>query len=203
MAKFDVAKQFTKDLEGGFWNDPSAGYTYAGITAKYFPGWKGWAYLKKIAAAKYGSLSNVPRYTKFPDRTLQQLVDDFYKQNHWLVYVKGDQFQNQDMANLVYDFIVHKQNDAIGVINEVAKSFNRSVRTSKDTITNEVIATLNNNMVPAYAALYNARINYYQGSKKFSAAMKAAFVDRVKKFPASIKSLSSWLTTFSSFNFSD
>lgn len=189
---FTIAKQFTKDLEGGYWNDPSAGHTYAGITYKYYPNWKGWPLLFQLAAKRFGSIANTPRYTKFKSPELDALIADFYKTNFWDKKLNGSLFRNQDIVNFTYDFIVHKENDAIAVINHTAKILQPNVTTNKTSVSKAVIDTANSNQQKFYEVLRNNRVLYYRnprsipgtGSRKFSAGLVKAFIrDRVNRFP--------------------
>lgn len=189
---FTIAKNFTKDLEGGYFKDPSASYTYAGITYKYYPNWKGWPLLFSLAKKKFGSIANTPRYTKFKSAELDKLIADFYKINFWDKKLNGSLFRNQDIANFSYDFLVHKENDAIATINVTAKKINPSVLTNKTSLSKAVIDTANANQEKFYTDLRKNRELYYRnprsipgtGSRAFSRGLVNAFIsDRVNKFP--------------------
>lgn len=192
---FTIAKKNTSDLEGGFWNDPSAGFTYAGITAKYFPNWRGWPILQRLAAARgWRSLASVPRYTKFNDRELDKAIAEFYHQNFWLKVMQGDKFRNQQIQSLIYDFLVHKMYDAVAVVNHTARTINKNVAIKKTVITDEVINLANTFQKRFYDLLIENRKLYYRNPKrfagtnedKFSSKMITAFVNRVNKFPSTI-----------------
>lgn len=180
MANFALSKEYTSDLEGGFWNDPSAGWTYAGITKKYFPQWPGFAMLAQLQK-QYLKGKPIPRYTKFNYPPLIQLVNDFYKNNFWNK-LNGQYIANQTIANFMYDFFVHKQNDAVEVMNNVANSLQTGIKTEKNKVGIRVVELINQYPAEFYAALRTARINYYN-SGKFSAKMARAFVKRVNRFP--------------------
>jgi lysozyme family protein len=182
MANFLIAKNFTKDLEGGFWNDPSAGWTYAGITKKYYPAWPGFRRLLQLQQQVYKG-GAIPRYKKFDDAELNKMVDDFYRTLHWGKYMKGDKINNQDISNFLYDFIVHKENDAIEVINKVAVQMEPGTYTEKTNLSSSIIAVINKYPRSFYLYIVAARLNYYANSKKFSGGLKAAFKQRVNKFP--------------------
>lgn len=194
--QFSIAKERTKDLEGGYWKDPSAGHTYAGITWKYYSLWPGWKRLFQLAAAKFGNISRVPRYTKFDDAQLNKHIADFYLKRYWNGMMNADLFRNQDIANMVYDFVVHKENDAIAVINHTAKQLSKNVGTSKAKLSAAVIAVANNAQEKFYSTLRRNRELYYKNPKaipgtsvkSFSNALTNAFIrDRVNKFPATTR----------------
>ncbi|MEO8769015.1 MAG: glycosyl hydrolase 108 family protein [Ferruginibacter sp.] len=186
MANFFISRELTKNIEGGFWNDPSAGWTYAGITKNNYPFWPGWNRLQELQK-KFFNGQEIPRYKIFNDSILENLVSDFYKNNFWNKILSGDLIKNQVIANFIYDFIVHKQNAAVGVINNSVSLLDPHItNTSKTSLTKDVIDIINKLPVQFYQTLRTARINYYQSSKHFSDKFKKAFVDRVNKFPVSI-----------------
>ena len=184
MASFHVSKTFTADLEGGFWNDPSAGWTYKGITKKYYPTWPGFKRLEQLRLKHFGS-KEIPRYTRFNDTLLDSLVADFYKNNFWNK-IYGDYIANQTIANFMYDFFVHKQNDAMKVINTAAQATDASVIIKTTSLTASVVNAINAAPAAYYTKLYTLRLAYYAGSSKFSKSLKEAFKKRVLKFPETI-----------------
>lgn len=192
---FHIAKQQTTELEGGYWLDPSAGHTYAGITYKFYPKWPGWPLLFQLARQRFGSRP-IPRYTVFQNAQLERLVAEFYRQEFWVKLMQGDTFKNQTLANFIYDFLVHKKYDAIAVVNHTARSMAPRVVTSATRITPQVIALANTFQTVFYARLRANREAYYRnprnilGTKEraFSTALANAFIrDRVNKFPATLQ----------------
>ncbi len=185
MANFKVSKDFTKDIEGGFWNDPSAGWTYAGVTKRYFPLWPGFARLQQLKNKFYPGRA-IPHYTLFRDEILNRYVDEFYRNTFWNKILSGDIIANQTLANLIYDFVVHKQYDAVAVINYTAKRFDTEIVTHKTKLSEDVLDVMNDKPTRFYSLLRQNRINYYLSSSKFSAKKKQAFKERVEKFPNNI-----------------
>ncbi|RTL56235.1 MAG: hypothetical protein EKK37_17330 [Sphingobacteriales bacterium] len=185
MARFDIAKEYTSDLEGGFWNDPSAGYTYAGITFKYYPDWEGWTRLIQLGKQFFGAIEKIPRYTKFNDTILDEDVNNYYQQRQWKFLSKGDSIINQTIANMIYDFIVHKENAAIRVINKAVKTKDSTVITNGSQLSHQVVLLLNQYPQDLYKAIRAARINYYKKGP-FSTKVKKAFIKRVQRFPVEI-----------------
>lgn len=184
MANFYVSKELTKDIEGGFFNDPTAGFTYRGITKKYYPGWPGFNRLV-LLQQKFFPGRQIPRYTVFQDPVLDQMVSDFYKYNFWNL-ISGDHIANQHIANFIYDFFVHKQNDAIRVINDSAKVFAPGVKTFQTKLSADVISLINRLPGVFYNTLRQARMVYYKTKTGFSKKNRLLFLDRVKRFPVTI-----------------
>lgn len=195
-AIFNISKGVTKDLEGGYWNDKSAGYTYNGISYKYFPNWEGWPIIFSLATRRFGGIAKTPRYTVFKDAKLDAAVDAFKKKQFWDKFIGDGRLLNQDIANMVYDFIFHKMYDALTVINYTARSINKSVALRNDRLSDAVVQLINNNQVAFYVALRNNRRLYYLNprnipgtkSDRFSTKMANGFVKtRVNSFPATTK----------------
>lgn len=100
MANFLIAYKKTGGFEGG-WNHVAGdrgGETYCGIARKFWPKWAGW----KIVDSK----KPIKNKTIFKDEALEKLVKDFYKKEFWDV-VGGDQVEDQNIANTLYDFGVN------------------------------------------------------------------------------------------------
>ncbi|MBC7535104.1 MAG: hypothetical protein H7258_05365 [Ferruginibacter sp.] len=181
MANFNISKDITIEFEGGFFNDRSAGWTYRGITEKFYPSWPGFARIRKLTGGKTPA-----RYKIFKDAILDAYVDEFHNSVFWKNKVTGESIANQAIANMCYDFILHKENDAIKVINNVAKVFNPYITTKQTSLSLDVVKEMNKNPLEFYASLRNARLAYYNNSRNFSKPLKASFVRRVNKLPSSI-----------------
>lgn len=194
MANFNITKEITKEFEGGFWNDPSAGWTYRGITEKNYPSWPGFARIRQLTGGRAPA-----RYAVIKDSILDTMVDDFYNAAFWKKIVSGDSIRSQEVANMAYDFILHKQNAAVAVINNVAKTFSPAAATKLTVLSADVLRAMNTSPAAFYSRLRAARIAYYNNSPKFSKPMKAAFVKRVNKMPEKISTpgkLPDMLNTF-------
>lgn len=107
MANFDQAYDKVLGAEGGYSHVSSdlGGETYAGISRKYNPGWKGWELIDSYKATFPGGI--IPRYTKFNDATLKQLIRDFYKATQWDV-IYGDTIKSQSVADIIFDARVNQ-----------------------------------------------------------------------------------------------
>lgn len=107
MANYQIAEGITGRNEGGYANDPAdnGGETYAGIARKFWPKWAGWNIIDKIKAEQGKTAKIINLYAK-ADTTLHNLITKFYKNNFWDVN-KLDLFEDQQLANSVYDFGVN------------------------------------------------------------------------------------------------
>lgn len=92
MADFLPAFEAMIKNEGGYVLETiegdRGGQTYAGIARNMNPGWAGWALID--------NKSPVPA----------QMVRDFYRLNHWNA-IRGDQIDNQAIAQTIFDFHVN------------------------------------------------------------------------------------------------
>lgn len=102
MADFKQALQMVLQHEGGYVNDPNdpGGETYKGIARNMNSGWLGWILIdiQKKQANFPANLSN--------NSELNTEIEHFYKINYW-DRVKGDQINDQRVANTIFDFSVN------------------------------------------------------------------------------------------------
>lgn len=95
MAEFKPAFEETMQNEGGYKlhkvKGDRGGQTFAGISRRWHPDWPGWRYIDT------GNQDN-PIVT--------QLTRNFFKIKFW-DRINGDVFQDQEMAESVYDFGVN------------------------------------------------------------------------------------------------
>lgn len=121
MADFNIAYRHTAQNEGGYANSPNdkGGETYAGISRKYWPSWKGWRLIGDIKL-KHGASAKVINQFAGSDQVIQGYLSEFYKTNFW----QPNNLQlinDQQLATNVYDFGV---NAGIGT---AAKRLQRAV----------------------------------------------------------------------------
>ncbi|WP_144394092.1 glycoside hydrolase family 108 protein [Pleionea sediminis] len=94
MALFDICYEKTILNEGGYKLHKvpfdRGGLTYAGISQKYHPDWRGWEYVT----------------SEHNQTHLMPLVKEFYQNKFWNV-IKGDYIDSQEMADTIYDFAVN------------------------------------------------------------------------------------------------
>lgn len=108
MAKFEIAEAITGRNEGGYANNPAdtGGETYAGIARNYWPKWEGWKIIDSFKQSGLKTATQINNAAKVTRTPLHLLISQFYKQNFWDVN-KLDHFNDQQLANTVYDFGVN------------------------------------------------------------------------------------------------
>lgn len=100
---FLIAYRKTAIIEGGYANDPqdNGGETYAGLTRKNEPNWKGWAIIDSIKKRVGTKAENIDREaSKSPE--LATLVLEAYKLLYW-DSLSLDILKNQEIKNELYD----------------------------------------------------------------------------------------------------
>jgi lysozyme family protein len=102
MALFDSALLHTLKSEGGYVNDPQdpGGETFKGIARVHHSKWQGWIKIDLLKNAQ-----NFPLNLDH-DETLNDQVKAFYKTHFW-DRIQGDDIQNQDIAESIFDFSVN------------------------------------------------------------------------------------------------
>lgn len=102
MVDFSLAFQLMIANEGGYGNDPDdpGGETYKGIARKMHSKWNGWTTVD-LLKRQSGFPANLDK-----DAELQQDVSNFYRTVFWDP-LKGDQMNNQEVANSIFDFAVN------------------------------------------------------------------------------------------------
>ena len=102
MAQFDAAFDATMKAEGGYVNDPQdpGGETYKGIARTRNSKWPGWTTIDLMKEKR-----NFPKNLD-GNGELQEHVKNLYERNYW-DKVKGDDIQNQDIAESLFDFAVN------------------------------------------------------------------------------------------------
>lgn len=170
MADFHAAYNLTSKFEGGYVNDPddTGGETYAGISRNNWPQWIGWEFIDKIK--RHHGMNNGERLT---GDHIEAAVESFYKTNFW-DKIKGDQINNQSIANIMYDWYVNSGYHAIQWMQKVVGV------TADGVIGPKTLQAINAGCQEEIFKQYKAaRINFYH--------------DIVKKRPAQRKFLSGWL----------
>jgi lysozyme family protein len=114
MADFLTAyNKYIRPNEGGYVNNPNdkGGETYAGIARNFHPNWEGWTVIdfeKRTRGLKFNQL--------IPD--IDYMVEDFYRAM-WDKY-RLSEIQNQQIADFMFDFIVHSSSTAVKKIQTAA-----------------------------------------------------------------------------------
>jgi len=102
MAVFEAAYKIVAKHEGGYANDPddAGAETYKGISRRYHPGWRGWAYVdfrkKTHGPVKTGDF--------IENEALDAEVKAFYKA--WWDRLGAGAINSQPLANALFDFTV-------------------------------------------------------------------------------------------------
>ena len=102
MADFNSAFDETMKAEGGYVNDPDdpGGETYKGVARGRNAKWPGWTTIDLLK-----NNNNFPKNLDNNDE-LQQQVRDLYEANYW-DKVRGDDIEDQDVAESIFDFAVN------------------------------------------------------------------------------------------------
>jgi lysozyme family protein len=100
MANFKEAYFKTKSTEGGYANveGDTGGETYAGVSRKWFPNWKGWHIVDAHKPLKHNQI--------IKDETLETYLEYFYKEEFW-DKINGDTIPLQKMAEAEYDMAIN------------------------------------------------------------------------------------------------
>lgn len=200
MSNYKSAATITKQIEGGYCpgglscGGSASGETYRGIDRNYQSGWSGWQFVDQYKS-RYGAPKLYGHFIK--DATLQRKIDEsvesFYQ--GWWQNKGFNLFTNQHIANLLYAFVIHRENAAMNVINSVARDL--GARIIGNRITGDVAAALERNPGTGYELLRNAIIRHYNSLKNGSSFIK----NRVNIFPNQIakKAVGFWDSLFSLF----
>lgn len=157
MADFNKAIINILKNEGGFNKDlgDGQGMTYRGLTIKSDPDFTGWAYIK----LKLSQGIKIKEEQIFNE--LEQNVKDYYKAKYWSL-IKGEQLENQDIANMCLSFVV-ASGQARKVINQaINKAFKKEIPVVNQ-FTDQTIWHLNKYPVAVYPVIYDERLNYMKG----------------------------------------
>ncbi len=102
MAEFIISFCKTIDNEGGYSNDPDdpGGETFKGIARKMNGKWDGWPIIDMLKLQP-GFPTNADS-----DPELREKVGMFYLNSFWNK-IAGDEIQNQQIANSIFDFAVN------------------------------------------------------------------------------------------------
>ena len=147
MASFIIAYKLGEKNEKGYTVD-NGGPTYKGIS------WNAWKNnptvqlifrMVKAANPKKGTVINNPQ--------LDKLIQIFFKTQYW-DKIQGDKIENQEIANLVYDFAINSNSAAILI--------NRALGVYENTIvTYDAVKVMNARPGFAYSAILQARRDLY------------------------------------------
>lgn len=99
--RFKKFIKHTLEFEGGYANvkDDAGGETFAGVCRKYFPTLKVWKSFDKLSDPK------AKKAYKPTQEEWDEIYDVYYKK--FYIPVKGDYFDNEELAFAVFDFGVN------------------------------------------------------------------------------------------------
>lgn len=170
MSNFIEAFRKTIENEGGYTNDPDdpGGETFKGIARKMNSKWEGWV-----------TIDMLKRQSGFPasadrDSELREQVGMFYLNSFWNK-IGGDDIQNQQIAESVFDFAV---NAGVGTSSALAQMV---VGVKADGVIGPDSLTAINAFDPEHFLA------------AFTVAKIARYVNIVKKRPTSRKYFYGWI----------
>lgn len=142
MAKLEIAREKTLKWEGGYCNikGDKGGETIFGIARAMHPNLKLWNYLdnykKALEPFNKSKYKDLEKLCKGNIQFMEEMLK-FYRENFWNK-IKGDQIENQESANAIYDFAVNA-----GVKRAVFEA-QRTLNITKDgKIGNQTLTALN------------------------------------------------------------
>lgn len=142
MAKLEIAEEKTLKWEGGYCNikGDKGGETIFGIARAMHPNLKLWNYLdnykKALEPFNKSKYKDLEKLCKGNIQFMEEMLK-FYRENFWNK-IKGDQIENQESANAIYDFAVNS-----GVKRAVFEA-QRTLNITKDgKIGNQTLTALN------------------------------------------------------------
>ncbi|MGE0373449.1 MAG: glycoside hydrolase family 108 protein [Gammaproteobacteria bacterium] len=105
MARFEDAYAGLAPAEGGYANDPDdpGGETFAGITRRDFPEWRGWGVIDARTAERPGE---PPVLTPADFAVLGELAAAFYRAEFW-ADMQGDRLLSQAIASECFEASVN------------------------------------------------------------------------------------------------
>lgn len=110
----------------------------------------------------------------------------YAKKGVWDSIMNGDAFQNQEVANLVFDWLYQRYGTAISLIGKLFKQTDKEIRYMLDYLkfTNKLIAEINNTKPEwAYVGIQQARYKFTTESGVYKANLKGVKA-RVQSFNA-------------------
>jgi hypothetical protein len=207
IPEFDEGFKHISTAEGGYSWQPrdNGGETYAGITRKNWPKWKGWSFIdgrKRVGSgpeiisfnwtdtrgtgmAPVKNRRQIARHTKYPQ--LDQAVKDFYKENYW--DKKGfSSIKDQNAANFCFDFCMNSGTTGEKVINQSLKKLG-ATNLPNITFNSRTVTGLNYLMeiygpIKLVNDLIKYRIEYIEeiSARKSQSGFRSHWVKRLKAF---------------------
>ena len=167
MSNFNYAyKTYTEPSEGGYANvsGDKGGETYAGITYKNYPDWKGWPIVESKKKLFNGGV--IPNNKKFPELTplVQKFYLDLWNSNNF------DKIKNNEVAAILYDWFINsgyssvstKANETYGIDEILNRDFGFKLPNDYrfDTATINAINSVDN--IRLHGIIKKERLKFYQ-----------------------------------------
>ena len=170
MATFETSLNKTLIHEGGyvFDQDDPGGETYKGISRNSNNTWTGWQTIDLLKKKP-----NFPKNLD-TDKVLQENIKSFYKSNYWDT-IKGNDIQNQSVADSIFDFAV----------NAGVKASSTLAQTIAGASTDGKIGPVTISKINAFDSGYFLAL--------FKVAKIERYMDIIKNRPTSKKYLYGWI----------
>ncbi len=183
MADFLTAFNITNKNEGGYSNNPSdsGGETYGGVSRNNWPNWAGWKLIDQHKETRGVAGIN---QTMAENPFMQQYLEQFYKQNFWNP-LQLDEFEDQQLANAVYDFGVNAGVGRSAKFLQEAVDQNGVNITIDGKIGNHTIDAVNNHPADAiYNSFNTLRSDFYHNlaTKPGQHQFLASWMNRIKPY---------------------
>jgi len=154
MANFERAFLKTSAFEGGYANhsDDKGGETYKGIARNIWGTWAGWKIIDRYKSSPH-SVKQLNAVLG-GNIELQDMVEEFYKAHFWKA-IKGDDLNNQLIADNIYDFAVNSG------VSRAVKYAQRIVNADEDGIMGaKTIKAINKNIEGFVTNYKSARLTF-------------------------------------------
>ena len=177
MTKFEIAFELTNKNEGGYANNHSdhGGETWCGISRNNWPNWEGWFIIDGIKKSNgVGMIDILGKQST----GLQSHVKSFYKKSFW-DQNRLDRFQDQQIANTVYDFSVNSGTIKAAKILQECLNLIQDGIIGKDTL----MATNTSNYHLLHTAYNCKRETFYRSiAKGLQAKFLNSWLSRIKPY---------------------
>jgi lysozyme family protein len=191
MADFSEADHVTEQNEGGLANnskDPGK-LTYAGVSQRYWPNWKGWPYvLAAMSAHNQGATAEDVREINAELRAnpaVTALLNGFYMANFWNVN-QLSALSDQEIADNLYDCGVNQgTGEAAHILqNAINDVLGAGTVASDGGIGPKTLAAAARcDQVRLYAAINDERLSSYKRDSDWP-VFKSSWVARLKPYGA-------------------
>lgn len=171
MANFSIAYKITAQYEGGYVNDPddTGGETIFGVARNSWSGLQMWKTIDQYKAD--GITGKALEKACKENKDIMNEVETVYCTQYWKK-VWGDRIENQDYANVIYDFAVNAG------VSRAIRYCQMAVGTTQDGIIGWKTLNALNASTDFLNKYIDLRIQYYN--------------DICKKRPANTKFLKGW-----------